>query len=126
MPVIVSRDVECWMSDVLCTALVRSHPQFWGPQVQEAVDQVQRRTTKMIRGLEHLLYEDRLKEFGLFSLKNRRFWGGLMAAFQFLKVNLVSEEEFLFSHSILIHSEGTLQYHLKRLLLGINNKELLP
>ena len=61
---------------------------LWSPQHRKDMDsfeRVQRRAAKMITGLEHFSYEDRLRELGFFSLEKRRFQGDLILAFQYLK-----------------------------------------
>ena len=75
----------------LYSALVRTHldycVQLWAPQfkkVRDLLQGVQWRATRMINGLEHLLYEKRLSNLDQFSLGRRKLRSDLINDYKYL------------------------------------------
>ncbi|KAK4832990.1 hypothetical protein QYF61_027014 [Mycteria americana] len=94
----IKHSITSWAKQVislLYLALVQPHleycVQFCGPQFKrlstfvKVLECVQRRATKLVKGLEGMSYEEQLRTLGLSSLQKRRLRGKFIALYSFLR-----------------------------------------
>ena len=76
---------------ILYRTFIRPHLEYciqaWSPYLQkdiQCLERVQRKATKMVKGLKKINYEDRLKILNLFPLSYRRVRGDMIEVFKIL------------------------------------------
>ena len=111
----------------LYKVFVRPHleycQQVWAPYLQKDIDileGVQRRATKLVKCLEGLSYEERLKRTKLYSLEQRRIRGDMILTYRILSGDIKVKPRDIFSLDCYTRTRG----HDMRIASKLSNSQV--
>ncbi|KAE8583167.1 hypothetical protein XENTR_v10020449 [Xenopus tropicalis] len=91
----IKRGIDSWEEGVILPFYrqqVRPHLEYavqsWSPVLKRDIielERVQRRATKVVKGMESLSYEERLAKLGLFTLEKRRLRGDMITMYKYIR-----------------------------------------
>ena len=87
----MDKDIFLMLYKVYVRPILEYGQEIWSPHFQKDIDmleKVQRRATKIVPSLKDQPYEKRLKDLGLYSLKDRRDRGDMISVFKIMN-NLI-------------------------------------
>jgi len=109
--------MDTYTFEKLYTTLVRPHIEYahavWNPYKKKdifTIDNVQKRATKMVPGLSHLPYEERLRKIKLPTLHYRGIRGDMIEVYKLLSQKYYFDE----SNILKVNKDSNTRGHSKR------------
>ena len=116
----MTKDIFIKVYPVYVRPILEYCQEVWSPHLQQdiiEIENVQRRATKMVIGLNDMDYEDRLKTLGLYKLSERRLRGDMITVYKLINNLFNINHNTFFQLNSAINNNMNTRSHAKQIML---------